>query len=184
MLSTPVPQDIAYMRSRLFFSAILVLTFAAPCLFGQDGPPQPAPGADQSAPAARPHRPLPKPVNLKVLPKDIAPEELRKIMRGYAGSLGVKCNLCHAVNPRTHKLDFASDAKEDKGFARTMIAMTQTINEQYMSKIDDPDAMPADKHVTCGTCHRGHSMPQHFMPPPEEHHSPPQGAPGAQPPPQ
>lgn len=172
------------MRSRFFFSAILILTFAAPSLFGQDGPPQPASGAGQATPGARPRRPLPKPVNLKVLPKDTAPEELRKIMRGYAGSLGVKCNFCHAVNPQTHKLDFASDAKEDKGFARTMIAMTQTINDQYMSKIDDPDAMPADKHVTCGTCHRGHSMPQHFMPPPEEHHSPPQGAPGAQPPPQ
>jgi hypothetical protein len=62
------------MRSRFFFSAILILTFAAPSLFGQDGPPQPATGADQSAPGARPHRPLPKPVNLKVLPKDTAPE--------------------------------------------------------------------------------------------------------------
>ena len=129
-----------------------------------------------------PHRPLPKPVNLKVLPKDIAPEELEKIMHGYAGSLGVKCNFCHAANQQTHKLDFASDAKEDKGFARTMIAMTQTINDQYMSKIDDPDAMPADKHVTCGTCHRGHTMPEHFVPPPETHHPSQQGAPEAQPP--
>ncbi len=171
------------MRSRLFLSAIFALTFAAPSLFGQDGPPQAAPGAGQATSGARQRRPLPKPVNLKVLPKDIAPEELRKIMHGYAGSLGVKCNFCHAANKQTHKLDFASDAKEDKGFARTMIAMTQTINDQYMSKIDDPDAMPADKHVTCGTCHCGHTMPAHFVPPPETHDHPPQGAPEAQPPP-
>jgi len=167
------------MRSRLFLLAILSLTFAAPSLFGQDGPPQPASGAGQ---AARQRRPLPKPVNLKVLPKDIAPEELRKIMHGYAGSLGVKCNFCHAANPKTHKLDFPSDAKEDKGFARTMIAMTQIINDQYMSKIDDPDAMPADKQVTCGTCHRGHTMPEHFVPPPETRDHPQQGAQGEQPP--
>jgi hypothetical protein len=119
-----------------------------------------------------------------VLPKDIAPEELDKIMHGYAGSLGVKCSFCHAANAQTHKLDFASDAKEDKGIARTMISMTHTINEQYMSQVHDPDAMPEDKHVTCGTCHRGHSMPEHFVPPPEEHHHPPQGGTGAQPPPQ
>lgn len=170
------------MRSRLFLTVALALIFAAPSLFGQDGPPRPASPAGHSAAEAGPHRPLPKPVNLKVLPKDIAPEELRKIMHGYAGALGVKCNFCHAANKQTHKLDFASDAKEDKGFARTMIAMTQTINEQYMSKIDDPDAMPADKHVTCGTCHRGHTMPEHFVPPPEEHDHPQQGAQGEQPP--
>jgi hypothetical protein len=134
------------------------------------------PAAPQSQNDAHPRRPLPKPVNLKVLPKNIAPEELVKIMRGYAGALGVECNFCHATNPQTHKLDFPSDAKDDKGIARTMIAMTHTINEQYMSQVHDPDAMPADTHVTCGTCHRGHSMPEHFTPPPEQHHRPQPGA--------
>ena len=167
------------MRPRLFLTGVLFLALAAP-LFSQDGPPQGQP----AAPGARPHRPLPKPINLKVLPKNIAPEELIRIMRGYAGALGVECNFCHAMNQQTHKLDFPSDAKEDKGIARTMIAMTRTINEQYMSQVNDPDATPADKHVTCGTCHRGHSMPEHFVPPPEEHHHPPPGAPAQQPPPQ
>lgn len=171
------------MRSRLFLTAIFALTFSVPALLAQDGQPQATPGSSQSTSGARPRQPLPKPTNLKVLPKDIAPEELRKIMRGYAGSLGVECNFCHAANPQTHKLDFASDAKDDKGIARTMIAMTRTINEQYMSQINDPDAMPEDKHVTCGTCHRGHTMPAHFVPPPEHHH-PPQGAPASQPSPQ
>jgi hypothetical protein len=105
-------------------------------------------------------------VNLQVLPKNIAREDLIKIMRSYAGALGVECNFCHAVNPQTHRLDFPSDAKDDKTIARTMILMTQTINEQYMTQVHDPDAMPEDKHVTCGTCHRGHSMPEHFVPRP------------------
>jgi hypothetical protein len=166
------------MQRQFFLAGLVALTLTALPVFGQDAAPQATPGAAQSQPRQR--RPLPKPVNLKILPKDIAPEELVRIMRGYAGALGVECNFCHAPNPQTHKLDFASDAKEDKGFARTMIAMTQTINNQYMSQINDPDAMPADKHVTCGTCHRGHTMPEHFVPPPETHHHPQQGGADAQ----
>jgi hypothetical protein len=175
------------MRSRLFLAGVLTLTFAlplaVPSVFGQDGPPQSTPPAGQAAPGAGARRPMPKPTNLKVLPKDIAPEELMKIMRGYAGALGVECNFCHAAGPQPRHLDFASDAKPEKASARVMIAMTHSINEQYMSQIHDPDATPEDKHVTCGTCHRGHSMPEHFTPP-EQHHGPPQGAPATQPPPQ
>lgn len=171
------------MHSRLALAGIIALMLSAAPLFGQEAVSQASPAAAPAQPGARPHRPLPKPVNLKVLPKNIAPEELIRIMRGYAGALGVECNFCHAPNPQTHKLDFASDAKEDKGIARTMIAMTRTINDQYMSQVHDPDAMPADKQVTCGTCHRGHQMPEHFVPPPEHHHAP-QAAPPAEPQPQ
>jgi len=163
------------MQSRILPATIFALTLAAQPLIGQatTAPAPASPTAPQGETGARPRGPQPKPVNLKVLPKDIARADLIKIMRGYAGALGVKCNFCHAVNPQTHKLDFPSDAKDDKTIARTMIAMTRTINEQYMSQVHDPDAMPEDKHVTCGTCHRGHSMPEHFVPPPEEHHGPP-----------
>jgi hypothetical protein len=171
------------MPSRLFAAGILIssLAVAAPAVFCQDKMPP-----EQTAP---PHqrRPLPKPTNLKVLPKDIAPEALVKLMRGYAGALGVECNFCHEAVPGKRELNFASDAKEDKGIARTMIAMTQTVNQQFMSQVNDPDAMPEDKTVTCGTCHRGHQMPEHFTPP-EEHHGPrPSGAAppaGGTPPPQ
>lgn len=167
------------MRSRPFLTAVLLLSFAAPALFAQDGPPQSGPG--QASPGARARRPLPKPVNLKVLPKDIKPEELIQIMRGYAGALGVECNFCHEANPAGQRgLNFASDAKPEKATARVMMAMTRTINEQYMSQVHDPDAKPEDQHVNCGTCHRGHSMPEHFVPPPEEHHGPPPGEAGAQ----
>lgn len=160
------------MQSRLLLAAIFALTFTAQPLLSQDAATPPS--AAQAAPQAHPRRPLPPPVNLKVLPKDTSREELIKIMRGYAGALGVECSFCHAVNPQTKKLDFPSDAREDKGIARTMIAMTHTINDQYMAQVHDPDAMPEDKHVTCGTCHRGRAMPEHFVPPPEHHRS--QGA--------
>ena len=163
------------MQSRLLFAGVFVFALAVQPILA--APTVQEPGAP-SGPEAHARRPLPKPVNLKVLPKNIAPEELMKIMRGYAGALGVRCNFCHAMNPQTHKLDFPSDAKPDKTTARLMIRMTETINEEYMAKVEDPDATPEDKHVTCGTCHRGHQMPEHFVPPPEEHHDHPGPPPG------
>jgi len=161
------------MHSRLLAAGILIssLAFASPSVFSQDETPL----TEAPPQTAQQHqrRPLPKPTNLKVLPKNIAPEDLVKLMRGYSAALGVECSFCHERGQSTHRLDFASDAKEDKGIARTMIQMTQTINQQFMTQVNDPDAMPADKTVTCGTCHRGHKMPEHFVPPPEEHHGPP-----------
>jgi hypothetical protein len=179
------------MRSQLALAGIFALALAAqpltPSLLGQDTAPPPdqnGASAQSGAPGGehqRPRRPLPKPVNLQVLPKDTPPEQLIKIMRGFAGSLGVECEFCHARNPVTHKLDFPSDANPDKTIARTMIAMTQTINGQFMTKVNDPDAKPEDKQVKCGTCHRGHSMPEQFVPPPEHHGPPGAGQPGAPP---
>ncbi len=130
------------------------------------------PAAAQAGPPGHGHEPFPKPTNLKVLPKNISPDDLKKIMHGFAGSLGVKCGFCHEMNPQTHKLDFASDAKPEKRTARTMMLMSRDINEKFISQIHDPDAKPEDKHVTCGTCHRGHKMPPVFVIPPE-HHGPP-----------
>lgn len=140
------------------FSAALVLG-ATTALIGA------IPLAAQTPPPQsnmRMHHEMPKPTNLQVLPKDIPPQQLMAMMRGYAKALGVECGFCHAEDPQTHRLDFASDAKPDKGIARTMIRMTQEINAKYLSTIQDPDATVADKTVTCGTCHRGHTMPVPF----------------------
>ena len=137
----------------------------------------PLTGQTPAAPPMHHHMPLPKPTNLQVLPKDISPEDLMKTMHGYAGALSVHCNFCHEVNEKTHKADFAADTKPDKAIARTMIAMTQEINAKYLSQVKDPDATPADKTVTCGTCHRGHEMPAQFVPKPEAHAHPMGGAP-------
>ncbi|WP_158749280.1 c-type cytochrome [Acidobacterium sp. S8] len=149
------------------------LFYASFPLAGQDAPQgTAAPAGEQQH-----HMPLPKPTNLKVLPKDISPDDLIKTMRGYSQALGVHCNFCHEVDEKTHKANFAADTKEDKKFARTMIAMTREINTKFMTQINDPDAKPADKTVTCGTCHRGSQMPAQFVPKPEEHGP----APGAMP---
>lgn len=128
--------------------------------------------APQAPTQPRPRRPMPKPTNLQVLPKDIAVPDLLALMRSYTGALGVECEFCHASDPTTHRPNFASDANPDKAIARTMIAMTNEINAKYLSQVKDPDATPADKTVTCGTCHRGNSMPAHFapMPMPGQHH--------------
>lgn len=155
------------MRSRfaLFLSAVFV---AALPLAAQTAPPSASGQAKQ-------HHEMPKPTNLQVLPKDISGAELIATMRYFTKALGVECEFCHAEDPQTHRLNFASDTKPDKTIARTMIRMTAEINEKYLSTVNDPDATPAEKTVTCGTCHRGHSMPVPFKATAgnEEHHSMP-----------
>lgn len=108
------------------------------------------------------HHKVERPKNLQVLPKDISDKDLIATMRGFTAALGVECSFCHAENPQTHRLDFASDAKPEKTTARTMIRMVNEINSKYLSTIHDPDASQADKTVSCGTCHRGYPMPPPF----------------------
>ena len=146
-------------RSVCFGMAAAILVCATLSSFGQTAPLAP-----------QQHQPLPKPTNLQVLPKDTSPEDLMKLMHGYSDALGVHCNFCHEVDAKTHKPNFAADTKPDKTIARTMIAMTQDVNTKFMTQIKDPDATPADKTVTCGTCHRGNTMPAPFTPKPGHDH--------------
>ena len=94
--------------------------------------------------------------NLRVLPPNITHDELITTMRGFARSLGTRCNHCHVANPpgSAEEFDYANDAKPEKNTARTMLRMVLNINDNYVSKVD-----PA-AHVTCFTCHRGHTTPQ------------------------
>jgi hypothetical protein len=108
--------------------------------------------------------PLPKPSNLKILPKDISNPDLIAIMKGYKGQLGVECSYCHAAIPGTHRLNFASDAKAEKKTARLMMTMTDDLNAKQLS--DLPTG--SEVKVSCGTCHRGHAIPKEFVPPPEK----------------
>jgi photosynthetic reaction center cytochrome c subunit len=148
-------------RRFVIAAALATLPVLSPStLLGQqEAPPSPAPGAT--------HKPmtLPKPVNLTVLPKDTSPDDLMKIMHGYGQALGVGCTFCHARDTATMQPNYASDEKPEKNTARTMISMTNEINAKYLSQIHDPDATEADKTVTCGTCHKGHSMPIPFKGP-------------------
>jgi thioredoxin reductase len=145
-------------RTLVIAAAIATLpVLSSSALFGQDAPP--------AAGAAHQPMMMPKPTNLKVLPKDISSDDLMKIMRGFTQQLGVHCNFCHEVNAATKHPDFASDAKPEKNTARTMMLMTHEINQKYMAQIHDPDAAPDQKTVSCGTCHQGHNMPVPFKAP-------------------
>jgi Photosynthetic reaction centre cytochrome C subunit len=98
--------------------------------------------------------------NLKILPKNISPDDLDKVMDSYKLALGVKCGYCHAPSQdsTSHHLDFASDAKPEKEIARKMMKMTIRINKKYFSynKNDQGQAIPT---VECMTCHRGKQHP-------------------------
>jgi cytochrome c553 len=140
--------------------------------------------AAAQAPAAPGGRNFPPPTNLKVLPKDLTGAQVREIMRGWSGALGVECDTCHAADPKNvgpngrPRLDFASDAKDEKVMARIMYTMLEVDKKDYVAKVAAIDKMdePAAP-LTCGTCHRGHLDPEKFTPPPEH----PKGAPGAMP---
>jgi hypothetical protein len=94
--------------------------------------------------------------NLQVLPQNITRDELLRTMRRFTQALGVKCGHCHVPNPpgSDPKFDFPNDAKPEKSAARTMIRMTRTINQDYVSRVPEAHTV-----VTCWTCHRGHTQP-------------------------
>jgi hypothetical protein len=132
-------------RAAALASGFVLLLAAATFAVSQDGVPE------------FPHG---KPVNLKVLPKDIPEAELGKQMKRFEADLGVTCNHCHVEDPTTRKFDYASDENPDKATARLMITMVQDINNRYLAQLggDRRYAVP----VTCGSCHLGQSSPPPF----------------------
>jgi hypothetical protein len=96
-------------------------------------------------------------------------------MHQYEGDLGVECEFCHARNPETHRNDFPSDANPMKDTARIMIKMTDDLNVKYLTQVIG-DHKP-ENPITCGTCHRGMSHPEVFVPKPHERANPQPAAP-------
>jgi hypothetical protein len=95
--------------------------------------------------------------NLQFFSKDTSHDELLQVMRGFSFSLNVRCQYCHA-GPDGQSLkgtNFASDEKETKRTARTMLRMVDAINQQYISKLDIKTAA----RVECVTCHHGLTKP-------------------------
>jgi hypothetical protein len=135
----------------------------------------PAPAAQTARP---PRGPRPNPTNIKALPKNITGDEVIKVMRQYEGDLGVDCEFCHVRNPETKRNDFPSDANPIKNKARLMIKMTDDLNAKYLAQLSGHKSTDP---ITCGTCHRGMSHPEVFVPRPRERGNPPPGAPGATP---
>jgi hypothetical protein len=107
--------------------------------------------------------------NLQVLPKDISKDSLDEIMDGFKAALGVKCGFCHAFDTTTKRLNFASDAKDEKNVARYMLKMTAGINATYFNfeKSTRPDTINV---VRCITCHHGSPHPNEPNNGEEEHH--------------
>jgi hypothetical protein len=118
----------------------------------------------QTAPAAAPASPPSGERrggrNLQVLPQDIPRPELIALMRTFTRSLGVKCDHCHEA--AGEELDFPSDAKQTKQIARVMLRMTQSINNDHLSKVSP---RTPENRVTCYTCHRGSVEPVSALPP-------------------
>jgi hypothetical protein len=104
---------------------------------------------------------LPRPVNLQVLPKDIAEADLGRLMKQYRDELGVSCSYCHIENPESRKLSYAEDDNPRKLTARLMITMVREINEKYLAQLGDRRYAA---QVTCGSCHQGQSNPPGFEP--------------------
>ncbi len=92
--------------------------------------------------------------NLKYFPENISKQELLSAMRNFSLSLGGGCDTCH-VESADHKMDFASDDKEEKRTARLMLKMVDDINKSYISKLGESPVQ-----VQCVTCHRGIEKPK------------------------
>jgi hypothetical protein len=101
-----------------------------------------------------------KPQNLQVLPDDIAPRSLGRLMKRYEQDLGVACSYCHVENRDTGKLDYASDENPKKQTARIMIAMLDDINERHLAQLGGDQRYGAG--ITCGSCHQGRANPQPY----------------------
>jgi hypothetical protein len=110
-----------------------------------------------------------RPVNLKVLSKDIGHDSLINLMKEYSVSLGVHCNFCHASSgDEKGHLDFASDDNKHKKVARYMMRMTADINSKYFAEENKGDHAHEALTVSCFTCHHGHEEPEAFVMPKEE----------------
>src|SRR5580704_16033879 len=93
--------------------------------------------------------------NLQVLPKDITPTALQRIMvEEFQDGLGVGCNFCHAQEKGSLHLDYASDAKPEKEIARAMMRMTMDINKKYFA-VDQPVIGDSLMMISCNNCHHG-----------------------------
>jgi tetratricopeptide (TPR) repeat protein len=99
--------------------------------------------------------------NLKLLDKEIGKQELIGIMKDWAGGLGVRCNHCHVGPDNLQGMDFATDEKEHKRAARSMLEMSRAINRQYIGSWEEESEKGEKKHqvASCYTCHRGQPKP-------------------------
>lgn len=97
--------------------------------------------------------------NLQVLPKNITPDSLDKIMNGFNAGLGVDCKFCHTWNKDIYKMQFDKDTRPEKEITRNMMRMTMDINKKYFQFNEEVTAAQVQA-VTCYTCHKGTPIPE------------------------
>lgn len=99
------------------------------------------------------------PKNLKVLPSDITPDELRRTMVGFSAALNARCSYCHMVDDALSMPDpdYSADDKWTMQVAREMLQMVDVIN----GRVSNLDFSPRQQkvEVQCMTCHRGQNRP-------------------------
>ena len=98
--------------------------------------------------------------NLRVLPEDIAPDDLLQVMRGFSLELGVRCQYCHVGGDGVsfEGVEFPSDDDPDKRKARFMLRMVNNLNNTVLPLIPERDEPSVE--ITCKTCHRGGPKPR------------------------
>ncbi len=97
--------------------------------------------------------------NLQVLPKNIKPDSLDKIMDGFNQGLGVNCAFCHTENKYLQLLEPEKDTKPEKEITRKMMRMTMEINKNHFQFNDEVTSAQVQA-VTCYTCHKGKPIPE------------------------
>jgi len=106
--------------------------------------------------------------NLTVLPKDMSPDDVMKVMKAWNTALNVDCVFCHVgvVGKPLSTYDFASDNKRRKETSRIMLRAVMDTNEKFKTVSED-DA----PQVSCATCHKRSRHVDDKLPaePPTEH---------------
>ncbi len=102
--------------------------------------------------------------NLQVLPKNISPDSLGKIMDGFNASLKVDCKFCHVKDKNSENLIMEKDDKPEKEITRNMMRMTMDINKNYFQFNENVTAAQVQA-VTCYICHKGKVIPEKEMKP-------------------
>jgi len=102
-------------------------------------------------------------VNVEILPKTMAPDDVIKLMKAFNAALNVDCVFCHKgqVGKPWSTYDFTDTGKKRHETARLMMRTTNELNEKFkeLGDMDDP------VKVACATCHRRSRHPE--IEPPE-----------------
>jgi hypothetical protein len=140
---------------------------------GARAPRQQAPAEGQPPPAAASAEDetwKPESVkNLTILPKDMSPDDVMKVMRAWDQALNVQCVFCHVgvIGKPLSTYDFASDSKKRKETARVMLKASMATNEAF--KTIGGDDTP---EVQCSTCHKRSRHVDSDLPPEKPNEAP------------